>query len=239
MFTKSAHLYDAIYSFIDYKAEAKLLSSIVEQNKKSGGNQFLDVACGTGPHIEYLRDDFAVEGLDIDGPMLEIARRKNPGITFHQADMIDFDLPHAFDAIVCMFSSVGFVKTFENLRKTAACFARHMKPGAVLVIEPWVQAESFIDGHVGSRFVDLPDMKLARINTARRKENGVSHLEFHYMVGTADGVEYFSEDHELGLWSNDEYLSALRDAGLHATFQTEGPKTQELYNRGLYVAVKP
>lgn len=237
MFTKSAHIYDAIYSFIDYAAEARLIRSIVEQNEKSGGDRFLDVACGTGRHIEHLRDDFSVEGVDIDGPMLEIARRRNPGIKFHQANMIDFDLSCSFDVIVCMFSSIGFVRTLENLRKTASTFARHMKPGAVLIIEPWVQPESFIDGHLGSRFVDLPEMKVARINTAR-KENGISHLNFHYMVGTANGVEYFSEDHELGLWTNDEYLSALENAGLQASFQTEGPKTQELYKRGLYVAVK-
>lgn len=238
MFTKSAHLYDAIYSFVDYKAEAELLRSIIREHKKSEGNDLLDVACGTGQHIALLRDEFVIEGLDIEHTMLDIARVRNPGIVFHRADMMNFDLQKQFDAIVCMFSSIGFVKTVENLSRTAVSLAKHLKPGAVLIIEPWVQPDFFQDGHLGSRFIDTPDLKIARINTSK-KVGQLSRLEMHYTVGTRDGVEHFYENHELGLFTNEQYLRALLDAGLEARFLTQGPKNQELYNRGLYVAVKP
>lgn len=238
MFTKSAHIYDAIYSFVDYESEASLLQRLINEHKRSPGRDVLDVACGTGQHISFLQRHFNVEGLDLEVPMLDIARSRNPGVAFHHGNMIDFDLQRQFDAVLCMFSSIGFVRTVENLRKTAISLARHVKPGGVLIVEPWVHAASFIDGHLGSRFVDLPDLKIARVNTSTRVGD-ISKLHLHYMVGTKEGIEYFSEDHELGLFTNEEYLSAFHDAELQATFHSSGPKTQELYNRGLYIATRP
>ncbi|TSA50235.1 class I SAM-dependent methyltransferase, partial [archaeon] len=65
------------------------------------------MACGTGKHIEYLKDQFEIEGLDISREMLEIAHVRNPNVTFHQADMTDFDLGKKFDVITCLFSAIG------------------------------------------------------------------------------------------------------------------------------------
>jgi len=111
MFTKSAAFYDAIYSFKNYEREAQQLHALIQQHKRSTGMALLDVACGTGAHIPFLREHYAVEGLDLDANLLAIARQRNPDITFHQADMLDFDLGHSFDVIVCLFSSIGYVKT--------------------------------------------------------------------------------------------------------------------------------
>ena len=57
MFSKTAHLYDAIYSAKDYAGEAQRLKAFIAEYKRSPGNSMLDVACGTGGHIPYLRDD--------------------------------------------------------------------------------------------------------------------------------------------------------------------------------------
>jgi hypothetical protein len=64
-------------------------------------------------------------------------------------------------------------------------------------------------------------------------EDGVSFLDFHYLIGTPDGVEHITEHHELGLFSDDQYRSALRSAGLETTFDTPG-----LDGRGIYIGVK-
>ena len=64
MFTKSEQLYDAIYGWKDYKAEASRLAEIIGSHKRSSGNDLLDVACGTGGHIPHLGEAFRIEGLD-------------------------------------------------------------------------------------------------------------------------------------------------------------------------------
>ena len=42
-------------------------------------------------------------------------------------------------------------------------------------------------------------------------------IEFEYMIGTPRGIEHFTEIHELGLFTKQEYLDAFRLAGLEVT----------------------
>jgi predicted TPR repeat methyltransferase len=99
MFKHSARLYDRIYDFKDYRAEAEALAELIRRDLRSGGRRLLDVACGTGLHLQLLRAEFEVEGLDLDGDLLEIAHERLPGIPLHQGDMIDFDLGREFDSL--------------------------------------------------------------------------------------------------------------------------------------------
>ncbi|MDP9111156.1 MAG: class I SAM-dependent methyltransferase, partial [Candidatus Eremiobacteraeota bacterium] len=150
MYTQSARYYDALYRSMrkDYAREASMVTDIVERRKTSPGNELLDVACGTGLHIAELRNRFACEGLDLDRGLLNIAAERNPGITFHLADMIGFNLGKKFDAITCLFSAIGYVPNAGRLTQTLQTFARHLKPGGVVLVEPWFPPERWIDGHL-------------------------------------------------------------------------------------------
>ena len=118
--------YDKIYSFKDYEQEASKIARIIGERLQSEGRHLLDVACGTGKHIEYLKEEFDVEGLDISREMLDIARVRNPNVTFHQADMIDFDLGKKYDVITCLFSAIGYAKTHELDRKSTRLNSSHI-----------------------------------------------------------------------------------------------------------------
>lgn len=229
MFSKSARFYDAIYSFKDYKQESLKLHKLITQHKRSEGATLLDVACGTGAHLAYLRESFDVQGLDLDAELLAIARERLPEIPFHHADMVDFDQGRQFDVVVCLFSAIGYVKTVPRLQQAAASMARHLKPGGVLIVEPWLLPEFFQDGTLHAQFVNEPDLKIARISQSRA-ENGVSIMDFHYLVGTLDGVEHFVEVHELGLFTDEQYQEALTATGLTVSKDFPG-----LMNRGLYI----
>jgi hypothetical protein len=65
-------------------------------------------------------------------------------------------------------------------------------------------------------------------------EGNLSFFVFHYMVATSQGVEYFTERHELGLFAHEEYLGAFHKAGLETVHDPEG-----LDGRGLYIGLKP
>ena len=230
MFSRSARIYDAIYASIrDYPLEAAELDRLI-QDRRPGARTLLDVACGTGAHLEHLTA-YEVEGLDLDPEMLAVARERLPEVSFHEGDMADFDLGKRFDAVVCLFSSIGYVRTEERLRSAIASMAGHLERGGVLVVEPWLSPDVWLDRHVGAVFVDEPELKIARMNIAQREGN-ISIVEFEYLVGTPDGIERFTERHELGLFTVEEYLEAFRGAGLEAEHDPEGPM-----GRGLYVAV--
>jgi ubiquinone/menaquinone biosynthesis C-methylase UbiE len=233
MYTKSAALYDTVYSFKDYQSEAEILRGMIEAHKKSDGADLLDLACGTGAHIAFLRTHYKIVGIDLDPQMIEIARRKFPEVTFHVADMTDFSLEQRFDAMVCLFSSIGYLKEQDRLFAAVQNMADHLKPGGVLAIEPWFSPEIFKPGTVHATFVDQPELKIARMNISQQVGN-YSVFDFHYLVATPEKIEHFTERHELGLFTHDQYMRAYELAGLDAFHDPEG-----LSGRGMYLGVAP
>ena len=183
MFSKSAKFYNAIYGSMgkDYRAEARKVHQMIRQYKRSSGNALLEVACGTGLHASVLKDFYQVEGLDLDAEMLAVASQNHPDIPLHQADMADFDLGKQFDAITCLFSSIGYVKTTERLEGAIQTMTRHLLPGGVLIVEPWFTPEQWNLGRVSALFVDQPNLKISRMNISEL-EGRLSFFVFHYTV---------------------------------------------------------
>ena len=62
MFTNSAHFYDAVYSFKDYAGRVGA-TSCADRGALARRVTLLDVACGTGKHLEQLRAWYEVSGL--------------------------------------------------------------------------------------------------------------------------------------------------------------------------------
>jgi SAM-dependent methyltransferase len=229
MFSKTAHYYDAIYSWKDYVAETSAIIEIITGQGHSDGNRVLDVACGTGMHMQYLIEDFEVEGLDLDENLLALARQRVPGAAFHHGDMVDFDLGKRFDAVICLFSSIGYVKTKKRLHRAISCMANHLHSGGLLIVEPWFTPDNFYPGTVHAKFIDEPELKIARVNTSF-VEGSISLFDMHYLIGTPDGTDHYVERHELGLFTVDEMRTAFESTGLEVTYQEDG-----LMGRGLYI----
>lgn len=224
-------IYDAVGK--DYGKEARRIHQIIREQKASSGRALLDVACGTGRHIESLRKYYSCEGLDQQPKLVALARRRNPRIMFHSGNMLTFNLRKQFDAITCLFSAIGYMRSIRELNRAICNMARHLKAGGVLIVEPWLRPDQIIPGHVGAVFVNQPKLKLARMNTV--KVNGqLSVIEFHYLLGLPEGVKHFTELDEFGLFTHREYLTAFRRAGLKAKYDQKG-----LIGRGLYIGVKP
>ena len=150
------HLYDAFYSHKDYEGEsARVTELVVERNP--GARTLLDVACGTGKHLEV---------------------------------------------------------------------------GGVLIVEPWIAPDAWIPGKPALLTIDEPDLKVVRMTAAGRR-NAVSIVDFHYLIGTPDGVESHFEHMELGLFTAEQMMAAFEAAGLVVEHDPEG-----LIGRGLFIGVR-
>jgi len=230
MFTKSARYYDALYSFKNYDETCVRLREFIERYHPSA-KRLLDVACGTGRHLEFLRQHYDVEGLDLSPELLEVASRRCPTVPLHHADMTGFQLTRRFDVVLCLFSSIGYTKTAVRMQDAVRSMANHLNPGGLLLVEPYFTPQQYWANDLRANFVDQPDLKIAWMYVSSI-EGTVSILDIHYLIGKREGFEYFTERHEIGLFTESEYRKALEQAGLHVSYDVAG-----IFGRGMYIGL--
>ncbi|HEY1551431.1 MAG TPA: class I SAM-dependent methyltransferase [Kofleriaceae bacterium] len=232
MFSSTAELYDIIYGHKDYAAEVATIRAVIDR-ERPGARSILDVACGSGEHARVLADVYDVDALDLDPTFVAIAAAKLPRGRVVQADMRDFAMGRTYDVVQCLFSSIGYVLEPADVIATLVRFRDHLAPGGVVLVEPWFEPASYTDGVVHMLTVTRPELKLSRVHVSRVAD-GVSILDFNYLIGTPDGVRHEIETHRLRLTSFAEMATWFDAAGLAATFDPVGPS-----GRGLFVGRTP
>lgn len=228
--------YDQIYlKMKDYQSESKVVKNIIKQFEKKPSKTLLDVGCGTGEHLKYLSRSFRCKGIDISEKMIETCKIKVPDAEFEIADMIDFNLGEKFDVITCLFSSIGYAETLENLVKTFKNFHNHLSNEGLTLIEPWVFKKDFQKGKIFIDTYEDDKTKLVRMGTS--KLTGSQWLVyFHYLIGTDGEIRHFHEIHKMLSADYEDYVEAFSVAGYSETrFLKENQWTR---NRGLFIATK-
>src|SRR5213593_3816746 len=122
MYKDLAKYYDKIYYWKDYEDESVKIHGLIKKYKRSAGNEMLDVACGTGNHIQHLRKYYNITGVDLNREMLDAAKKKLPKTKFIQGDMRKFHAGKKFNVILCLFSAIAHMLTINDLQKTLKNF---------------------------------------------------------------------------------------------------------------------
>jgi SAM-dependent methyltransferase len=116
-----ARYYDLIYADKPYGGEARFVHGLL------GGapGRLLDVACGSGRHAtEFAKLGWDVTGVDYSPDLL--ARAREAGIDVHEQDMRALDVPGApFDAVTCLFDSIGYPQDNDGIVAALAGMGRH------------------------------------------------------------------------------------------------------------------
>ncbi|WP_327010531.1 class I SAM-dependent methyltransferase [Dactylosporangium sp. NBC_01737] len=212
-----ASAYELIYTVAagkDYQREAYDITDLIRRRNPTA-DSLLDVACGTGLHLSHFRHSFAhVEGLEIAEPMRRAAIDRLDGVPVHAGDMRHFRLPRTFSAVTCLFSSIGYARSVEELNQTLDCLAAHLDPGGVLLLEPWFTPTQWIAGPVDTGTATDGRRHLTRMCVSR-SAGTTSTLTMHYLLGeTGTGIRHWTEEHSLTLFTNEQYRDAIHQARL-------------------------
>jgi SAM-dependent methyltransferase len=126
-----ARYYDLIYADKPYASEARFVHELLG----GGGGRLLDVACGSGRHARELAAlGWEVTGVDYSPDLLERAREA--GIDVHEQDMRALDVPGApFDAVTCLFDSIGYPQDNDGVVAALAGMRRHVGSGGRVAVE--------------------------------------------------------------------------------------------------------
>jgi ubiquinone/menaquinone biosynthesis C-methylase UbiE len=234
LYRELAKYYDKIYQWKDYTIETEKIKELIKQFKTTSGNSLLEVGCGTGHHIQHLQDTYQCTGVDLNEEILLVAREKHPNTEFVQANMVNMDLGRSFDVITCLFSSIGYVKTYSNLEKTLNGFSRHLFNEGVAIIEPWFTKDVYSVGRPSITVYEDDDLKIARVSVSEIADI-VSVMDMHYLIAErGKKVKHYVDRHELGLFEVDKTLEIMKGAGFDALYLPDGL----MENRGLYIGKK-
>jgi demethylmenaquinone methyltransferase / 2-methoxy-6-polyprenyl-1,4-benzoquinol methylase len=127
MFDRIAPVYDLMNRVMTVGLDQRWRRLTVRE-VVAAGDRVLDGCCGTGDLAIAARKAGALDvvGLDFSDPMLERARRKEPGIEWIQGDLLELPFDGgSFDA-----ATVGFgVRNVADLERGLAELRRVLKPG--------------------------------------------------------------------------------------------------------------
>lgn len=217
----------------NHAGDVEVIIETVEQ-RNPDAKRLLDVGCATGEHLRHLVPRFEVVGVDVSSGLLEVARRKlGDSAVLHKADMFDLDLGERFDVVTCLWGTIAYASTPRSLAMVAVSVARHLTPGGVAIIEPWLTPEAFdAADRVNVAVNDDEDPVLTVVSTTSRDGN-VAQLRRLYVAATAHNLQTVEEIHQLGVFDEATYRSAFDSAGLETEWLAEG-----MHGRGLLVATK-
>jgi demethylmenaquinone methyltransferase/2-methoxy-6-polyprenyl-1,4-benzoquinol methylase len=132
MFDRIARVYDRMNSVMTAGMHHRWRERAAELAGVGPGSTALDVATGTGDlAVALARRGAEVTGMDFAPAMLELARKKAPGLRFEEGDALDLAYADgSFDA-----ATVGFgARNFADLDRGLAEMARVVRPGGHVVV---------------------------------------------------------------------------------------------------------
>jgi SAM-dependent methyltransferase len=225
-----ADLYDDLYAGRgkDYRAESTRLAAVITA-RNPGASSLLDVGCGTGGHLHHLRQRFGdVSGVEPAAAMRALAAARLDGVPVRDGEMETLATGRTYDAVTCMFSVIGYA---VSLTVAIGRMAAHLNQGGVLVVEPWLFPDRYDVGHIGNDFTRTDQRVIFRMSHSGL-DGGFSVITMHYLVGTADGVQSFADEHRLALRTRKEYERAFVAAGCTVEYLSQA------WGRGLFVGVR-
>ena len=135
LYTDLARYYDLMCADINYQEQSQHAFRL-HRLLGAGGNEYLDLACGSGPHVEqFIAMGYNATGLDLNAPMLSIAAQRCPTATFSLQDMSEFSFAQRFDLITCFLYSMHYCYPTEKFQAAAARAYAALNPGGVIYFD--------------------------------------------------------------------------------------------------------
>lgn len=177
------------------------------------GAKGIDIGCGSGYFTRTLkRAGYAMTGMDVSLPMLQKAEQlsQKERIPYLQADVTSFRLPEKMDFAVAINDCMNYVKKEKVLSAFKRVFAS-LKKGGYFLFD--ISSENKLRRKVGGQLSidDREDVTYLSVNTL---EHDAVTMDVTLFVKQKNGYfSRFDERHLLYIYTEEEILSALSQAG--------------------------
>jgi SAM-dependent methyltransferase len=173
---RHADLYDLFYAEKPYTDESAFVHQCIQEYYPTG-RRILELACGTGTHSLLLeRYGYQIIATDYSMDMLSRARAKaqeiGSRIEFRQQDMRTLDVQERpFDVVLCLFDSLGYVATNENIFHVLSSVRDHLVLNGLFLFEFW---------HAGAMLSSYEPIRIRRFKTSAGEIERISETHIDY-----------------------------------------------------------
>ncbi|WP_084722171.1 class I SAM-dependent DNA methyltransferase [Photobacterium aquae] len=209
LYTDLSGYYDLMCIDINYKAQSDYVRRL-HQLFGNNGTRHLDLACGTGPHIRHFIDSgFQSNGLDLNQPMLELAKIRCPEASFDLQNMCDFKVDQPLDLITCFLYSIHYCGNIENLKRCIASVHAALKEGGVFCFNT-VEKTKINNNSFMRHASDLDNSQFVfKSGWYYSGEGDRQTLKLSIEKNTAEQTQYWEDEHPMVAVSFDELKALL------------------------------
>lgn len=210
LYTDLSGYYDLLCVDIDYQAQSHCIRRL-QQIFGNGGNMHLDLACGTGPHVRHFIDfGYKSTGLDINQPMLDIAKTRCPEAQFSLQNMSNFKVTEPVDLITCFLYSIHYNDGTEKLQECIECIHRALNAGGVFCFDVVDKQQINNDIFVQHTAQQGDDLFTFRSAWHYRGDGEKKLLKLSIEKTTAENTQRWDDEHSMVALSFDELLRMLQ-----------------------------
>ena len=207
----------------EYEEEAADLLERLGADTVQRGGLLLELGAGGGSLAFHLKRHFRLTLTDISPAMLAISRTVNTDCEHLVGDMRTLRLDRRFD-VVLIHDAIAYATTPDAVRETLRTAAHHCRPGGRVALLPDHIRETFepAAAHGGRDAPDGRGLRYLEWTWDPDPGDGTYVVDYAFLLRQADGQVRVEHDrHTEGLFSRDEWLAWLEEAGLPARGQTD------------------
>jgi SAM-dependent methyltransferase len=240
-----ARVYDASGQLAFSLKMITYLGRLIERHP-TPGRIMLDLACGTGTvAAAQAQAGWRVYGIDGSADMLAQARAKaeNAGVTvfWSQQDMRHFHLPQRMSLVTCLYDSINYMITSDDLLAVFRRVFSVLAPGGLFLFDmntAWALATLWDDETYFTDGDDLSVVMQSRYDD--RRQRAIVVVTCFERIGEL--YNKIVEQHVEQAYPLEQVATLLTDAGFQIeaqydcfTFREPGPETLRI----MWVALKP
>ncbi|WP_281677543.1 class I SAM-dependent DNA methyltransferase [Eggerthia catenaformis] len=207
--------------------------------KHTDANFFLELGCGTGEiAIRLLKKEKSILATDLSEDMLYVASEKASSeglcLDVQQADMIDFQVTHPVDCVLCLCDSLNYIIDKNDIIKVFSNVYQALKPKGIFIfdINSMYKCNIILDNYHEESHDEDYDFYW---DVTSNNRGDIYH---HIIINDRENNEQIDEIHHQKTYELDIYKSLLDNTGFTYEIFSDFDKYNEESERLIFVCRK-
>lgn len=190
----------------------------------------LELGAGGGSLAFHLKRRLRLTLTDRSAAMLEVSRKINPECEHIVGDMMALRLGREFDAVL-IHDAIMYAVDAESVRAAIGTAYQHCRKGGAILILPDHVRETFVPSTSTGGYDASDGRGLRYLEWTWDPNPADDTFETAYAFALRDragSTSFDGEQHRLGIFSRDDWMAWLKDAGFSARTRTD-PWQREVF----------